>query len=851
MPQKLTKQKKKELKTKYASELEILQGMGFTNTSYCIQLLQKKQGDINVVANELLMNPGPDEESSDDEIEESKIIEKEGEFKLDFDQIVKISDTKNGAHKPADRFMHTSTISGENLYCYGGALDNNDFDVLDIEKRTWSCVKPKGDVPDGLSSHTAVEFNGNVYIFGGSMKNVEFSNQLYVFDPNQNTMKKLESAPYGVLGHCACIDEDKMFVFGGLVSSKDPKTTNKLLQYDLSTGEWTEIDVFGDQLESVSFSTMCVVGKHLFIHGGLSSKNVQTSSLFKVSLFNLNCEKIKQENPIERSHATLTKLDENTLLLIGGSSLSLKFNTIHRYLIEEKSWEIDAPDGDFPERSSHTVSYYQPNNLLLIHGGDGKNKIFNTLYYLKVEMKGTPLLINNPSFSDIILKINGKKIYGHKAMFSQTNLKLDENEIKIENVDGNLFMRLVKYLYGKQLIVEGKELLPLIELSRKFEFKELEIHVVNQLRELTPIEILKILLTTEEKVRKETGMRFYSEDLIKALCFEYYQENYEEFNTLECYKTIQKEMDEDLRLELIVSPEIEDEQQSQVPIDIERVQSLCNHLSKLSKKKEFSDLKLISKEGKSFDFHKLLFFGAPFLKNKSSNEIKFDDVDSNVLDIVWKVIYDSTFELDSKSEKKFNKFQKDYNFGFESNLMFPGSKLLKSKYHKIFRKWTGSKKKWKLVYRATKDGWDANDFREKTHEQGPSIVIMQSEMGNIFGGYNCNSWSKTKSGYEFDQRMFLFSIKRTNEESPVIAKLEGPHHSNTYGCYNSTGYGPTWGGGHDLYICSNPNTTNSNYSNFGYAFTCNNLVYGSTEANNFLAGSYNFKLTEMEVFCEK
>ena len=132
MPAKLTKEKKKELKATYASELEILQGMGFKNTSYCIQLLQKKKGDVNVVVNELLINPGPDEESSDEEIEESKIIEKEGEFKLDFDQIVKISASQNGkrffflkslkskGYNPLERTSHTSTLYNGYLYSFGG-----------------------------------------------------------------------------------------------------------------------------------------------------------------------------------------------------------------------------------------------------------------------------------------------------------------------------------------------------------------------------------------------------------------------------------------------------------------------------------------------------------------------------------------------------------------------------------------------------------------------------------------------------------------------------------------------------------------------------------------------------------
>jgi len=77
---------------------------------------------------------------------------------------------------------------------------------------------------------------------------------------------------------------------------------------------------------------------------------------------------------------------------------------------------------------------------------------------------------------------------------------------------------------------------------------------------------------------------------------------------------------------------------------------------------------------------------------------------------------------------------------------------------------------------------------------------------------------------------------------------DGSSHSNQYSIYNGGGYGPTWGGGHDLYVCNNPNTTNSSYSNLGHSYSCKGLVYGSNEIKNYLAGSYNFTLTEIETY---
>ena len=67
--------------------------------------------------------------------------------------------------------------------------------------------------------------------------------------------------------------------------------------------------------------------------------------------------------------------------------------------------------------------------------------------------------------------------------------------------------------------------------------------------------------------------------------------------------------------------------------------------------------------------------------------------------------------------------------------------------------------------------------------------------------------------------------------------------------YGNNGYGPTFGGGHDIYIASGAGSSTSSYCNMGHTYVqLTGYRYGATESKNLLAGSYNFKPDELEVY---
>jgi hypothetical protein len=95
---------------------------------------------------------------------------------------------------------------------------------------------------------------------------------------------------------------------------------------------------------------------------------------------------------------------------------------------------------------------------------------------------------------------------------------------------------------------------------------------------------------------------------------------------------------------------------------------------------------------------------------------------------------------------------------------------------------------------------------------------------------------------------FLFSLRNKDNHAPFISNMkEGQGQQNAIYCHSS--YGPSFGGGHDLHICNNPQVNQQSYSNFGNTYQPpTGYVCCSEHANNLLASQYKFLATEIEVF---
>ena len=70
------------------------------------------------------------------------------------------------------------------------------------------------------------------------------------------------------------------------------------------------------------------------------------------------------------------------------------------------------------------------------------------------------------------------------------------------------------------------------------------------------------------------------------------------------------------------------------------------------------------------------------------------------------------------------------------------SVISEEKYDDKMREWLGSDYKWKLLFRASEHGYRAKSFHKYCDDKGPTLIIIKSSKGWLFGGYTTQSWSR-------------------------------------------------------------------------------------------------------------
>lgn len=145
-----------------------------------------------------------------------------------------------------------------------------------------------------------------------------------------------------------------------------------------------------------------------------------------------------------------------------------------------------------------------------------------------------------------------------------------------------------------------------------------------------------------------------------------------------------------------------------------------------------------------------------------------------------------------------------------------------------------------LIYRGSRDGWRATNFHTKCDMKGPTVLVVKSHLGKIFGGFTDVDWDLS-SNYKTSNDCFLYSIDKK-------AKYKIKSNQTNRSIYASPDRGPTFGGGFDLYIADNCNSSDSNSSNFPVSYVCKEYSYPGAGQSDWLAGANKFNVDEIEVF---
>ncbi len=158
----------------------------------------------------------------------------------------------------------------------------------------------------------------------------------------------------------------------------------------------------------------------------------------------------------------------------------------------------------------------------------------------------------------------------------------------------------------------------------------------------------------------------------------------------------------------------------------------------------------------------------------------------------------------------------------------------------------------RLLYRATRDGFNASSFHRKCDSVSKTITIIKTDSNYVFGGFTSAYWNSIDD-WVSDEKAFLFSLRRNGVSNNEKFNLKFDSWQSSYAVYASQYAGPSFGGGNDIYICDNSNIQSSSYSYFCTSYECSSACTNSRDSwscgRSYLAGSYDGWLTtEIEVF---
>jgi hypothetical protein len=159
--------------------------------------------------------------------------------------------------------------------------------------------------------------------------------------------------------------------------------------------------------------------------------------------------------------------------------------------------------------------------------------------------------------------------------------------------------------------------------------------------------------------------------------------------------------------------------------------------------------------------------------------------------------------------------------------------------------------KWRLIYRGTKDGFDNVAFHSRCDDIPKTLLIVKTENLSIFGGYTDIEWESGDKLLKKDSSSFLFSFSSNNGDVKCIKLINNRNGSEIY-CDSECG--PAFGYNyknkkHDLFISKNPHLDENSYCKIGCSYLIPfQINLRSSYDKKLLAGSYNFKIIEIEVF---
>eukprot|EP00756_Hemistasia_phaeocysticola_P043115 Hpha_TRINITY_DN17008_c0_g1::TRINITY_DN17008_c0_g1_i1::g.166960::m.166960 len=240
-----------------------------------------------------------------------------------------------GGSAPCPRFGHTAVVHKDLMIVYGGrdAKCYDDVWAYCFVTKRWRHIKPtqpESDRPRARAGHTAVVYNGAMYLFGGVAEaepgsHTLWLNDFWMLDLNSWRWSEVRSRGVGRpdkrKGHTAVVHKRSMFVFGG--GQDETRMNRDLWEFNFATSKWIERHFTGHEPQERMYHVSAVGhGGRLLVFGGRAQTSTGfLNDLFEVDLSTFKCQLLTPSGPAPTHRMCSTAVYHNHTLAIftGGS----------------------------------------------------------------------------------------------------------------------------------------------------------------------------------------------------------------------------------------------------------------------------------------------------------------------------------------------------------------------------------------------------------------------------------------------------------------------------------------------------------------------------------------------------
>lgn len=284
---------------------------------------------------------------------------------------------------PIPRSGHSAVIYNGSMYVFGGlgAHRYNDLFKFDFDTKTWTEIKPKDEskLPSKRYKHSACIYENMMYIFGGWDSSGKLNDMYrYIFDRNEWEIVHCDSPPRPRSAHSVAVYQKMMYLFGGIGDNK----FNDMHRFSFKTNQWSVVNQRNPPPRRSSYGGAHIFNDRLYILCGLGCGKFNDCHSFDFRTLEWTELKYNdsRDTPAKRGRHSCVLAGEN-LYMFGGYVGIERSNQLFVLNLQTHKWQQLKFTENVPTpREAHSAIMH--NGYMWLFGGWHDHGWYNDLYTL-------------------------------------------------------------------------------------------------------------------------------------------------------------------------------------------------------------------------------------------------------------------------------------------------------------------------------------------------------------------------------------------------------------------------------------------------------------------------------------